>query len=293
MQLRTTLKIVLVSLMFFAVSYFCATVGGLHSIGAVAAQYSTVLSKPQEINLIRKFSAADVDAIDMALISSDILVEKSDTAEIVVTLTGSFPIKDKDKESALVSKLANRKLTLAVDNASDEEFPRVGFHIGTAGKVKLAIPTSMKKLEVKSISGDMDFKSLNLDSLKTETVSGDILGENSQIVRLDVETTSGELQWKGLLSELKSKTVSGEVELSLRNSDPKIYCKTVSSNIKIAFDSNPNLKFDFSTTSGDYEIHPSAGRVTKGTDSYSAQLGNGLGEIRAETVSGDFKILKK
>lgn len=285
-------RILIGTCLCFVFSYFCAALGKLGSFEAVAARYAHDAEKSTAVTIERIFPANQVQEVEIDAINTDINFISVDSAEVKVSVQGNYPVSGKP-EQALESKLEDGKLTLSVDKLNQENGSHVGLTVHQAGKMAISLPKSIKKVSVKTVSGELEIHDLSLNTFKVETVSGDIKGSNSQIDKLKIETTSGVLNWQGQIRDLDSESISGDMELDLKNTDPTIQAQSVSGDIKITFEAKPDLKLDLATTSGDLEVAPAFGKTTGEKEDYSITMGSGKGSVRAKTVSGDLKVLKK
>ena len=290
--MKLFVRILIGTSLCFVFSYFCSAIGKLGSFEAVAARYAKDADNVADITVEKIFPANQIQEIEINSIGSDISFQTVDTEEVKVVLKGQYAVKNQP-EQALGTSLENGKLTLTIDKSNQDSLPHMGLTVRLDGKLLVSLPRSIKKISVKTVSGELEAKDISLNSFDVETVSGDIKGTNSQIEKFKLDTTSGKLVWQGQLTELKSESISGDMELELKNSDPKIEADSVSGDLKFTFDSKPNLKMSLETTSGDLDIAPSLGKVIGEKNDFSVTMGAGKGSVNAKTVSGDLTVVTK
>jgi DUF4097 and DUF4098 domain-containing protein YvlB len=146
-----------------------------------------------------------------------------------------------------------------------------------SGEIHL-IANAAKRVEVKSISGDIDLTAGNAD-IEATTVSGD--------AKLTL----------GTVGRARFKTVSGSITASLAaGADVQIEGESISGDIKLRFASEPSADFDVQTLSGDIEncfgpkpVEPRHGPGKRLT----FKTGNTNGRVRLTSNSGEVDICTK
>ena len=68
-----------------------------------------------------------------------------------------------------------------------------------------------KEFAISTISGDVEVDKIKSDKVSISTVSGDLEFKSAVIETLDVSTISGDINVNGLVSNIKSSAISGEV----------------------------------------------------------------------------------
>jgi DUF4097 and DUF4098 domain-containing protein YvlB len=292
--MKMTMRIVLGTALCFMFSYLSAAIGKLGSFEAVAARYSKGNPDMVHVEIERKFPANEVQEIEIETVSSDINFVLTDSDSLKISVAGDFPISLSDKDKVLESKVDSGKLTLTMDHqTSDTNFPGLHFDMKQEGKLTLSLPKNLKKILVKTVSGDVKLNNFDVDIMELDSVSGDVKGEKSHVENLKLKTTSGDLKWDGDIAQLESESISGDVELKLSNTSPKIEARTVSGDVKIGFDKTPDVQYRLSTTSGEIRVASDFQKNQKDEDHLSGVLGSGKGSVSAETISGDLKFMKQ
>jgi DUF4097 and DUF4098 domain-containing protein YvlB len=139
--------------------------------------------------------------------------------------------------------------------------------------VKIQIPENIKKIKIKTVSGDVHVINLDLQELKLESVSGDI----------DIQ---------GKVNDLKAKTVSGDFLLKSDLDSPRIKFSTTSGDTRAVFKADPNLSFKFETVSGEVNFSKSLSHKEISGDFKDFKFGKGEGLFQVQSTSGDVDIEK-
>ncbi|MBY5922889.1 DUF4097 family beta strand repeat-containing protein [Ferrimonas balearica] len=172
------------------------------------------------------------------------------------------------------------------------------------------------KAMVETVSGDIEARDLQ-QGANLETVSGDIkerggLGElrihsvsgdleiQNQARKLDLESVSGDVEAAlGPVSQLRSRTVSGEMTLTMSElaSSGDIALETVSGDIQLTIKGELDARISADTGPGgrirnDWSDEaPRRGKYVS-NESLEFTIGQGNGSIRLNTVSGDLQLKK-
>lgn len=151
---------------------------------------------------------------------------------------------------------------------------------------------------LETVSGDVDERG-GQGELRIHTVSGDLDIEN-QAARLDLESVSGDVDARlGPVNQLRARTVSGELALSLSElaSDGDVALESVSGDIQLTIKGDFSARVSADTGPGgrirnDWsDAVPHRGKYVS-NESLEFTLGQGSGSIRLNTVSGDLQLKK-
>jgi DUF4097 and DUF4098 domain-containing protein YvlB len=153
---------------------------------------------------------------------------------------------------------------------------------------------------VRSVSGDMRLITKpETKRLEVKSVSGDINMSGGASGLVDVKTVSGDGKFLlGALADASFKTVSGEFDLKL-SLEPggRLATESVSGQIGIDFASLPAAKFKLRTFSGNIDLcallQPAAGaspmnRAERRNREF--QIGDGEGRVDVQTMSGEVRL---
>jgi DUF4097 and DUF4098 domain-containing protein YvlB len=171
-------------------------------------------------------------------------------------------------------------------------------------------------IDFNTVSGDIKSDSLS-GKIRLSSVSGDIT-DNTSTGRLTLKVVSGEISAHSQASEVSVNNVSGDIELKLKQVD-ELVISTVSGEVESELSLNKNAEVRLSSVSGDFEMNfiglinasfsidsnaggdivnkLSSDRVKH--DKYGPssrlyfQMGDGSASVKANTVSGEIKLVAK
>lgn len=142
------------------------------------------------------------------------------------------------------------------------------------------------RIMIKNKSGEVEIKDLKATTLNVKTMSGDIALKNIDVASSKLETKSGDLKVDNLkTNRLIIETMSGDIELD--NIDAiAAKLKTVSGDVRTyLLESILNYKIHLSTVSGYTE--------QQSLETETAKILSDKRELDVTTVSGDIKVLFK
>ncbi len=167
------------------------------------------------------------------------------------------------------------------------------------------------KVDITTVSAPVVVSGISAGS-RVKTVSGDItlsdLGSH-----VDAKTVSGDVEAKGINAELKLKSVSGDMSV-VDGSCRWVDAKSVSGEVTLDLDLDPNGTYDVKTVSGGVSIRTIAepnlsvdaksvsGEVVSdfgldweprpGSRKLYDTIGEGGARLRVKTVSGDLRVVR-
>jgi DUF4097 and DUF4098 domain-containing protein YvlB len=156
----------------------------------------------------------------------------------------------------------------------------------------VTIAAAPRQASIESVSGDLVL-TLNSREAKTESVSGDIVLKGRLDGEVHAETVSGDITIDSRgqrVRRLSTGTVSGDADVRVGLADGgEIKSETVSGEIKLRLPKALSARVSGETFSGDLDapnakIHSEDFGPGK---TMEASYGNGAGEIRMESFSGD------
>lgn len=228
--------------------------------------------------------------------------------QLVVDRTGgSLKIKVEYTKKFAIHYNSNLKLDVSVPAQYAEELET----LSTSGEIT-ANGFTLDRFTSKTVSGDVDAKQVNAreaaisttsgeagitgayDSFSFSTVSGDLAASEFTAKESSLKSTSGELRLSGNPGDVTAKTVSGGIELEYAAFANRIDIATTSGEVAVKLPESAGFELDYSSSSGeascDFPINAEAGgnhdKRLKGT------VGNGEGDIKVSTISGDLQINK-
>ncbi|KFN50943.1 hypothetical protein P873_04890 [Arenimonas composti TR7-09 = DSM 18010] len=150
-----------------------------------------------------------------------------------------------------------------------------------------------RELRIDSVSGDVDARGDTRD-LKIDTVSGDVTVSGNVRGRVAIDVVSGDVEVDaGTLDRLSFGSVSGDAELRLSLAPGGLVrADAVSGNITLSLPATTSARLAMETFSG--RLTSPVGQVVKeefGPGSHlNASLGDGDGDIRLESFSGNVRV---
>lgn len=149
---------------------------------------------------------------------------------------------------------------------------------------------------VSSVSGDIRL-AMNSASLKVETVSGQLTAQGRLNGEVALESVSGDVRLNALgerVRKLSANTVSGDVDLNVALAeDGEIRMESVSGDLLLRLPADLSAYVSGESFSGDLAA-PGA-KIKKEEfgpgSSFRARYGNGKGDIRIQTFSGDARLV--
>ncbi len=267
MKLTKTLKVTLLTTVCFGMSYTLSMVGGLNRDTvyplSLLKAYAKNGGEETSVHIQKTIPFLNFKSLSVKTTATDIEVKASQDGQFHVELEGNFPVTKEDQ--ALVVESDENRLKIRTEEDDSEHSFRLKFDSKkVTQKITLVFPQPM-----------ID----QLDVMILETVSGDMKLDQEFKGTLDLETVSGDLKISGKVHEIKTQTISGNLELNLKNEGQRIYFDSVSGNIRVNLPANAHSETQVSTVSGTVGIDP------------SIQSGHAKGGIiSAKTVSGNVQI---
>lgn len=212
----------------------------------------------------KEISYNDVTSINLSLISTDIIIKKTEGEVIKVEY---YSNNDRNPSIEIVDN---------VIKIEEDEFNSacIGF-CNINRKAILYIPSQYAgAYNFVTISGDIDSEiDMTNNQVIITTVSGDI--KLNEVNNISTTTTSGDVNIKNIIGQINAITTSGDIKIETFNINTESSINTVSGDIEI--DNNEcNCYVEFSTISGDNHI--------KKSDRKSDIV------LKVKTTSGDISV---
>jgi DUF4097 and DUF4098 domain-containing protein YvlB len=150
------------------------------------------------------------------------------------------------------------------------------------------------RVEVRSVSGNATLERAGLREpveIVVESISGDAtLRDASGGIAL--KAVSGSVRAEGIVaSRLQAQTVSGNVELKLREAfSSTMQVNTVSGDVTVGLPAGSNVRVSLSTSSGELHCEHEAHEVAATETLWTGQIGTGAGTLNVQTISGNSRI---
>ena len=255
------------------------------------------------------------DELDIDLAEVDKVVVRVVAGDVTVTAGSSPHLHVRRENGADVSVELNHG-TLFISQPESEMAPieRLWKYV-TEGRrhrcrVHITAPPSAQ-IDLTSVSADIVASGFEGGS-KVKSVSGDVTLSDLKH-EVDVKTVSGEIAARSIAAGLKLKTVSGDIGVA-DGACRWVDAKTVSGDVLLDLDLDPQGTYDVTTVSGDVGVRTSAepsvavdattvsGRVVSdfgldwdgrpGRKHINQTIGDGGARLWVKTVSGDLRVLR-
>ena len=141
--------------------------------------------------------------------------------------------------------------------------------------------------DLSSVSGEIRCADVATQDLELSTTSGSVVCENCTSDKLEIDNVSGSIRAEGEFTRVRADTVSGEIRLALANMSESIVTNSVSGDVKLALPEGAGFTAKLDTVSGSISC---AFPGTLGSD--LVVVGDGKAEYRFSTVSGNLNIEK-
>lgn len=295
---RFTIKLFLITCTCFLLSYASSVLGNLNSEKSfphsLFTQYTKTIGNTQTVEIEKNIQSHDISEIEIQTTQTDVEVKSQNVKQISIGLRGHYVSQTNHPDSALQVIPEDSKLIIKTgeDDFNESSF----FHMSnqeTDGKMIVVIPPNIKKVKIKTVSGDVSISDMKLSSLAIETVSGDSLLRQTSADELQFKSVSGGLAGTGTFSKAFVKSISGGARLTFINSDPVVEFKSTSGDFQALFGAQPDLSIQYSSISGRFELDPQFGPEAKENKRVHMVLGAGIGKVSVNTISGDFKLGKE
>ncbi len=280
-----------------------------------------IFYKTYNMDESNSFSYASIDSLNIEASVKEVNIVGTQNEEFFVTLTGTLAanyqpmlIVENSSDSVTIKthetmhniKIDKNELILRIEipdkYMNDIKCSTISGHITSEGLIleDLDLSTvsghiysnSLKadNLELSSVSGDLNLKSVNSGDSNLNTTSGKIDINNFTGIKLDSSSVSGSVDFSGQVHEVELRSTSGDLNLNLDNLKGNIDMSTVSGDVSIRIEKNPNYRLTFKTVSGDFNSNGDIKIDKISNKDVSATSGSGSYQIRVSTTSGSLNI---
>lgn len=289
-------KIFFATIGAFALSYVCAAAGNVNDAypTSLALKYSEEINDQVDLNYSKDFDEKDLDTLEIETVSSDLAIERTDADKLSLNIQGRFSVPNKDPEQIIKYKVEGRKLFIKTREAEQSEKSFFRFNLGPQeGLARLRLPSSIKNIVIKTVSGDVGMQKFALDSLAVKTVSGDFNSDALSSKNAEFKTISGDFHLIGAFETVGFQTVSGDLDLGFFQAAMRAQIASTSGDIKLRLTETPDLTLNFSSVSGELEYEPEFGEPESDRSRQSKTFGKGTGLINVKTISGDVSVARQ
>lgn len=301
MKSNWTIRIVAATFLCFGLAALFAKIAGeekLTEYSQGAADALTNNGKFDSVYIKESFAANDLNEIYIIASTIDVKVEKSKDDNISILY---YKINDGTKSSLAniegsVIKFKADELIFSRNhmkfnfNFKNMDYIGIKFQDAKESIVVIQAPINIKKIKIKTKSGEIKIVDLKLDEVQADSVSGEFKVEKSSINEIKHTSISGDIGLQGNIQSMKSKTVSGDLKFISDVANPEIKFSTISGDADIVFMSDPDVNVIFGSKSGEIKFWGGL-PVTKMDGNINGfKLGKGTGQLHFESTSGDVKI---
>lgn len=249
-----------------------------------------VTDAPANVNLTQSFDTTKsaVKMLKLQSISANIVVKQNSGNEITISLKGLVknPPENFDAKNLMSATLSGEMLEVEVESKIRS------LKIKSSELVlEIGMPTDAKRqVFVETVSGDVNFDKVVVDSLNLNTVSGDVDTENVSAKEFKVKTVSGDVDIDAT-SPVSFKTVSGDVKLRLNNLNDSLDGQSVSGDVSVKLSPAADARVQLKTISGDIASKLSLQDIHSSKRSLTGALGKGTHQLQITTTSGEISLL--
>ena len=241
------------------------------------------------------------DALDGSYTGGEIRVPaESITALSIDWVAGDVKIMVTDREEIVVTEHADRgipeeyALCLETDNTLRIRYSNDVWGIDMPEKdltvlLHRTVAENLTAVDLSGVSADFAVGKLTVrDAFSFDTTSGKLEMQpmNAPQAKATVSSVSGKVELDGSFREVKAGSISGEIDLMLRNAPAAVEVSTVSGEVDAELPAGTGFTLDYSTVSGELECDFP---LTKSVDGKFV-CGDGACRIEVGTTSGSLSV---
>ena len=185
--------------------------------------------------------------------------------------------------------------TLLVDVASaniTSSATQGNFILGT-GSGDIEVSNHDGGLSLDTGSGDIAVTTQKNGALNIDTGSGSVRTSGITASTIKIDTGSGDIRLGDVTATRASlETGSGSIEARFRTPVEDLSVETGSGDVLLRLPDGLNVTVDLETSSGDLTVDFPVQLIHKEDSSLRGRIGDGRGQIRVESGSGDISLLK-
>jgi len=259
---------------------FYAT-GGIKSAAITSGQIKTNES----------FKTEGIEKIVINTVNSKIRILPSEGKDIIADFYGSIITNLGNNSPKLITGIKDGTLNISI---SHPKTTSIGLFDVSNLFLDIYMPLQFaNEVNATSVSGEINIEGFNGKRLMLKTISGNINAKSIKTLEIKADSVSGTVNLENVEGNLKIFTISGEVNTGVELLSEDILIETTSGTIKLALPSASEFGFDLESISGDIKnnfdskINIESGRSLQGNS------GEGKNKIKMTTVSGNITIVKE
>ncbi len=229
------------------------------------------------------------ESAEMAISQDDALRYKLDGNKLTVRFCKSRSWSGIDSSLANINSIiAPKALVVSVPRAmlnSDE----LRIKLNSVSNTNCIENASLKELEIETTSGGILLKNVSVaEKMDLDTVSGEIDAEGCRAKELDACSISGDMYVNGCFETAEFDGTSASVYFSTEESIKQLKAGTVSGDVTLNLPTELGFTMDVSTVSGDVYDFSTTNGLARNGNTYT--YGDGSMHFDIGTVSGDITV---
>lgn len=250
---------------------------------AIVTAYAKSSGEVKDVQIDRTLEVKGVELLEVTMTSTDILVKKSADDKMHVKLTGLVASNVID----LQTEQTGNKMVIGLK----EDEKKQGFlnFSSEEGDMEIQVPAGVRKLALKTVSGDVEIVEIPLEDLDLKTVSGDFEIDDAPVKKVLWYSVSGDFEADAPIESFDGKSVSGDFEITTDNPTPNFAVVTTSGDLNLSFEVEPDVNIDARSVSGDVVVK-TASLKQSASGNFNHAINSGKGLISFKSTSGDLTI---
>ncbi len=248
----------------------------------------------------------DIENVVIEVESADVFLDTSDDDSLNFNyendgnpnqkLLYRFDVKQKGKTLYATVKKQNSLSNFFQTLGS----PDISLYVGLNDSVKKVSVRTMsgdvnaeeidiEQLKINSMSGDIDVSDCSIITTELSTMSGDVNVTLDEGSALSVSSISGDIDFEGTCESIHAKTTSGDIDFTIDNENSDITVSSVSGDIDIELQNDNGFVANVKSTAG--SINLTCGDDEKEVSrSGSYIMGDGGAKLSLSSISGDIDV---
>jgi lia operon protein LiaG len=143
-------------------------------------------------------------------------------------------------------------------------------------------------------SGKMELQSVDSanGTIEAHSSSGDVAIRDTKAARFTVETSSGKAELTGVAGDVQARTMSGDIQLGLKELGKNVDLHTSSGSAQVSLPSSASFDLRFKTNSGDLKNDFPMEYQTDTKNDKQGHVGSGGATVNFDSSSGDLSLRK-
>lgn len=285
--MKSSMKKFIISLAIIMAASFLIAFTVLYATGGVkVVNVSSSQIKTQEY-----FNAVDVNSIVIDVVDTDVNIIPATGNEIGIDFYGNVTSNLSAGKPELVTELKNGVLSINIEYPKTITIGLVNLsHLYLDVYVPEDFSTDMK---VTTVSGNLGIEKFNIEDFYFKSISGHIKADSLSTRSLKLQTTSGKVNLSDVEGDIDINTVSGGVTAGLKSFNDNLKVKTISGEVNLSLPDDSEFGFKLGSVSGRI-VNEFSSKITFADGSkLEGSVGKDSFNIDVNTVSGSIKIIKE